>query len=52
MSWSVFVLPVPVAPATSPWRLRTLSGICTGASAWAWPSTTAAPSLSTPPSNA
>ena len=36
----------------APWRLSTLSGICTGASVWACPSTTAAPSLSTAPSNA
>ena len=52
MSCEVFVLPVPVAPATRPWRLSTLRGTCTGASADASPSTTAAPSLRTPPSKA
>ena len=32
MSWSVLVLPVPVAPATRPCRLRVASGMRTGAS--------------------
>jgi hypothetical protein len=29
MSWSVFVLPVPVAPAMSPWRFAIDSGSAT-----------------------
>ena len=52
ISWSVFVLPVPVAPATRPWRLSTLTGICTGASGWASSSMTTAPSLRVTPSKA
>ena len=47
MSWSVFVLPVPVAPAISPWRLTRDRGIWTrtsGRTSSPWigdPSTTA-----------
>ena len=52
MSCSVLVLPVPVAPATRPCRLSTASGIRTGASGWAVPSMTAAPSSSAAPSKA
>ena len=42
ISWRVLVLPVPVAPATSPCRLNIASGMRMGAS------TTGAPSISTP----
>ncbi len=44
ISCSVLVLPVPVAPATRPCRFIADSGMRTVASAWAVPSTTAAPS--------
>ena len=43
MSWSVLVFPVPVAPATRPWRFIADSGMRTMASGWAVPSSTAAP---------
>ena len=43
MSCSVFVLPVPVAPATRPWRLSIASGTCTTASAATAPSWTPRP---------
>jgi hypothetical protein len=49
MSWRVLVLPVPVAPATRPWRFITASGICTFADGYAVPSLTAAPNSSAPP---
>ena len=42
ISWRVLVLPVPVAPATSPCRLNIDSGMRMGAA------TTGAPSISTP----
>ena len=47
---SVTVLPVPVAPATSPWRFIMDSGSRTGASLWTSPSTIAAPSSIVGPS--
>ena len=40
---SVFVLPVPVAPATSPWRLSVASGTLIAASRSSAPSCTARP---------
>ena len=51
ISWSVLVLPVPVAPATRPCRFIEASGRRTCALASAVPSTTAAPRVSAPPSN-
>ena len=51
-SWSVFVLPVPVAPATRPCRLTIVNGIRTAADGSAMPSTTSAPSSIAGPSNA
>ncbi len=51
MSWRVLVLPVPVAPAMSPWRLHMAAGTCTTASgstvppSMALPSSTAGPLL-------
>ena len=36
MSWSVRVLPVPVAPAISPWRLRKPSGMPTSTEVSIW----------------
>ena len=50
MSCSVFVLPVPVAPATRPWRLSVASGTRTAASRWTVPSSTARPRSSAAPS--
>ena len=44
ISCSVFVLPVPVAPATRPWRLSMLSGIRTCASGRGVSSSTSTPS--------
>jgi hypothetical protein len=52
MSWRVLVLPVPVAPATSPCRFIADSGMRTVTSGWAVPSTTAAPSSRDAPSTA
>ena len=40
---SVFVLPVPVAPATRPWRFIMASGTCTTASGTTAPSCTPRP---------
>ena len=53
ISWRVFVFPVPVAPATRPWRFMTESGRRTGASGCAAPpSVTAAPRCIAAPSKA
>ena len=43
ISWRVFVLPVPVAPATSPWRFSMLSATAT------WGCATSSPSCMAPP---
>ena len=43
--WSVIVLPVPVAPATRPWRFIIRSGICTTASGASLPSWTPRPEV-------
>ena len=51
MTCRVFVLPVPVAPATSPWRLSIASGKRITASGSVRPSCMAAPTLTSPPSN-
>ena len=40
----VLVLPVPVAPATRPWRLSIDSGICTLASVTGWSASIRTPS--------
>ena len=42
-SWSVLVLPVPVAPAISPWRLSMLSATWTRASLASSPSSIGLP---------
>ncbi|MEZ5137699.1 MAG: hypothetical protein R2711_02640 [Acidimicrobiales bacterium] len=42
-SWSVTVLPVPVAPAMRPWRLHMAVGTCTTACGRTVPSFTARP---------
>ena len=47
---SVLVLPVPVAPATRPWRFSVANGMRTCASGAATPSITTAPSSSAPAS--
>src|SRR5205085_8916363 len=47
---SVFVLPVPVAPATSPWRVSIASGTCTTASGDSVPSCTPRPRTTAGPS--
>jgi hypothetical protein len=44
-SWSVRVLPVPVAPATSPWRFIIATGTLTFGSGWTAPPSSAAPSV-------
>ena len=49
-TWSVFVLPVPVAPATSPWRFIMASGTRTWASGRACSPSMAAPKVSAGPS--
>ena len=51
-SWRVFVLPVPVAPVTSPCRLVIASGSRTTASANTFPSCTPRPSSMAGPSEA
>ena len=48
-SCSVFVLPVPVAPATRPWRLAIASGTWTTAPGWSLPSCTPRPRSSAAP---
>ena len=48
-SWSVFVLPVPVAPAISPWRFSIASGSATSGSGWHSPPCRTAPSVSDGP---
>lgn len=50
-TWSVLVLPVPVAPAMSPWRLVMAIGMRMGTSGRGSP-LTSAPNSSTSPSNA
>ncbi len=50
-TWSVRVLPVPVAPATSPWRFVIASGMRTGTSGIGSPFTSA-PISRAAPSNA
>ena len=50
-TWSVLVLPVPVAPATRPWRFIIASGMPTGAPGIATSSSTRAPTGSIGPVN-
>ncbi len=50
--WSVTVLPVPVAPATRPWRFIIFSGICTTASGASLSSCTPRPRSTVGPSAA
>ena len=52
ISCSVFVLPVPVAPAMRPWRLTIAAGIWTTASWWVVPPRTPRPSWREAPSAA
>ena len=49
-TWSVFVLPVPVAPATSPCRFIIPSGTRTCAPGRVWSSCCAAPKVRLNPS--
>ena len=51
-SWSVLVLPVPVAPAMSPWRFSIDSATWTRASFATSPSSIGAPSTSAGSSSA
>ncbi len=50
ITWSVFVLPVPVAPATSPWRFIVARGTRTAAPGASAPSCTPRPSSTAAPS--
>jgi hypothetical protein len=54
MSWSVFVFPVPVAPAMRPWRFISASGALTSGSGSQLPWCIGAPSViaAPPPPNA
>ena len=51
-SWSVTVLPVPVAPAMRPWRLHMAVGTWTTASGNVMPPSTARPMSTVDPSEA